>query len=692
MSNVYRIAMSLVAHNHAGSVLSAIAGQLLHVHGLVNQTNAAMARMQLGLAGGVAMFAGKQMVDGYVKIVDQGAKFVGIQNQMTAQGWKQKELAEAVAKSWEITAKYQSMGAAEVLEMQKEISPALGSREEAMHLAEQMAKLHVSLQGTLGMEGGSKFHTAIRDAIRGGELSGNVLHHERFAVFMDGLARSLKAFGGTVTPSDIFQAIKYGRASALNWSDEFMVQKLPTLVQELGGSSTGTAMMSIYQSLVGGAMTGRSIAEFERLGLVDRTKINPNNLTPEGRIKKMSPGGIIGTDTFLSDPHKFAWEYLVPAMLKDGIVTQAGIDAIQRGELKDGGIGEAARKAITKEIALLFGNRTAQGMMDTLVLQDKKIHRDANMVVGAMGLDEGAKFYSEQDYGIAKGQLHEQWNNLITALGAPEVQSATRILHGLTDAITGLSQTVTAHPVVASALMNGLLFGGVSTILLGLGAIAFAVLGPMGLLIVGLGMLATVVASFAASHWDKISDWWNGRAEYIDKKGGFHARKEGVQDRASAAVSKAQTDVQKLKNFLSSTSSAIGDAASKVWEAMKQIGGRLADAIMSIPGMVMGAIASMASAIGNAIAGALGGLSIGGGKPGSASRGAFGPGSGIQKQNYVPNGGRGGSVQHASIINLDGRRLATVVTEHQVRSSRMVQSAASFDGRAHPTPVDYSHA
>ena len=42
-------------------------------------------------------------------------------------------------------------------------------------------------------------------------------------------------------------ATKYGRASALSWSDEFTGQILPTIIQELGGSSSGTAFMSMYQ-------------------------------------------------------------------------------------------------------------------------------------------------------------------------------------------------------------------------------------------------------------------------------------------------------------------------------------------------------------------------------------------------------------------------------------------------------------
>ena len=41
-------------------------------------------------------------------------------------------------------------------------------------------------------------------------------------------------------------ATKYGRASALNWSDEFTGQILPNIIQELGGSSSGTAFMSMY--------------------------------------------------------------------------------------------------------------------------------------------------------------------------------------------------------------------------------------------------------------------------------------------------------------------------------------------------------------------------------------------------------------------------------------------------------------
>ncbi|HML27626.1 MAG TPA: hypothetical protein PKE16_02075 [Hyphomicrobium sp.] len=160
MSNVYRIAMTLTANNHAGGVLAALSSQLLHVHGLVNQTNMAMDRFRLALGSVAAVWTGSKMVEGYADLVEHGNKFVHIQNQMTAQGWQQAEIADAVRRSWELTAKYQSIGAAEILEMQKEMAPVLGDRHEAGQLAETMAKLSVSMLGTLRLGHAGAAHSA----------------------------------------------------------------------------------------------------------------------------------------------------------------------------------------------------------------------------------------------------------------------------------------------------------------------------------------------------------------------------------------------------------------------------------------------------------------------------------------------------------------------------------------------------
>jgi hypothetical protein len=58
----------------------------------------------------------------------------------------------------------------------------------------------------------------------------------------------------------------------------------------------------------------------------------------------------------------------------------------------------------------------------------------------------------------------------------------------------------------------------------------------------------------------------------------------------------------------------------------------------------------------------------------------------------IPAGGGGKTIQHASIINLDGRKVAEVVTTHQLRDTRTAMNAASFDSSADPSPTDHNYS
>ncbi len=652
-SNLYEIGVRMTMTHNMSPILTALTHQFMHLHHHINQATAASLRFRTAVTGALGAFAGFQLGHGVGHMLDAGNHLVKVQNQMTAQGWKQKDLAEATAKSWEITAKYQSMGAAEVLEMQKEMAPVLGDRHHAIEMAEQMAKLHMSLQGTLGAERASQFNKQIRDAIRSGELSANVLQPERFAQYLDGMAKTLKAFGGTITPSDYFMATKYGRASAMNWNDEFTNTILPTVMQELGASSTGTALMTLYQAVVGGRLKGKNIAAFDKLGLIDHAKLNPENLTAEGRIKSMTPGALAGSRMLMENPYDWAQKILVPAMLKHNIMTEKGWEAIKRGDLKEGE-GKEARKAISEYMAQLFGDRTAQGLVDMLVLQTKKIERDKHLVPEAMGLDQGVAFYNAKSYEMAKSKISTQWENLMTAFGSPGVEMATRGMNAIAQGISTVAGFVAAHPTFAKvflATMAGLAAG---LVVVGTALLAFAAVGVGGGIVVILAGVAAGLAALAAINWKSISEFFTGRAEYIDKNGGYHAR------------------------------------VKSLGEKIKGIAATFMNTLMAIPSQIGGAITAMASNIAQKLRDALGWIGRVFTNPNAGGKSSP---KAIQPQSFVPPPNSGGGPKAIRMtMQVDGRVLGEAAAQWIARQSQHMGSSADFDGMQASMPVDYSPA
>ncbi|HML27625.1 MAG TPA: hypothetical protein PKE16_02070 [Hyphomicrobium sp.] len=495
-----------------------------------------------------------------------------------------------------------------------------------------------------------------------------MLQPERFEKYLDGMAKTIKAFGGTVMPSDYFMATKYGRASAMNWNDDFTNSILPSIIQELGASSTGTALMSMYQAIVAGTMSGKAISAWDKIGMIDHSKFNTSDLTPEGRVKRVEPGAFVGAQDFMSNP--FAWMWgdngVVAHLVEHGKLTQNQVDLIKSGDLKEGE-GAQARKDLTEYLGLMFGNRTAQGMSDVLIMQYKKIMREANLRNQAMGLDEGAKFYGGHDLNIAKEAFHQQLEAFETALGAPEVNNATRNLHLLTDAITALTQAMVKHPILASAGMEALLGGGLVLIAGGLAVLTIAVVGPAVAVAAALSTLAVGIGSLFANDWHGIAtkskqmfqdahDWLFGSDEYMDENGGHHARVKSVFQRLGQAISEG---VQRW----------YGDAVAGINAVIAKIGAAIQSAFASLSG-----------------------ITAGGGHvdPGPGQGPRF-RGFGVQKQSYTPpsSGGQPAVIHINNVI--DGRKVGESVVHHMIRASSHVQSAANFDGVASPTPVDFSY-
>jgi hypothetical protein len=689
MANLYTIGVRMVMHDQASSSLAALASHFIGIHHHIGLATAAAARFQVGVTGVATAMLGGGILKAQVHMLEAGSKLVGVQNQMTAAGWKQKEIAEATAEAYRLSGKYQVMSAAEVLEMQKEMAPVLGHRGEAIHMAETMSKLHVALLGTLGEKSASQFNRQIRDAIRAGELSGNVLQPERFAQYLDGMAKTLKAFGGTITPSDYFMATKYGRASGFNWSDEFTDEILPTIMQELGASSTGTALMTMYQAVVGGRMRGASVRKFGELSLIDRSKISLDDLTPEGRLKRMPQGAIVGSRLLMENPYDWAWKHLVPALLDKGIISQAGLDALKRGELKQG-IGVDTRKAITETVAVLFGDRTAQGISDMLVLQYKKIERDRKLRNEAMGMDEGAKFFLEKDYKVALEGFEKQWETLMQALGSPNVDTATRVIQAFTKPITAIGQAAAGWPEGAQTAMIALASVARSFVVVGTALLATALVGgPAGWIAVGLLSLVTTLTALSAMNLAGIN-------EFFDRQLG-HFRWAPIGERL-------------MKSWSTDGYTGVG---STLWAWLRADIEKFSIRVdaNSIMGSIVGKIQDVVSGLktlGNVWFGVIEGIAkrLWALLPGFSPRSSGVPNAdpstmeGLMPQSYTPGGPSLPSVlpppkqseqmiQTHVQLNLDGMRLADAVAHHIVRRGAHPHSGGQFDGSMSPTPVDF---
>jgi hypothetical protein len=179
-------------------------------------------------------------------------------------------------------------------------------------------------------------------------------------------------------------------------------------------------------------MKQSAAAEFARLGLVDPRKIEYGKAQ---KVKKLLPGANRLGKLMQEDPLKAADE-LMKAMAKP--LHGPAIDTNNADKVRE-------------ELAILFGNRTAQKMMSILTTQRGQVVKEAALASGAKDI---GKLY-EQALDSPTGKILEFENavaNMKAEIGAP-----------LLSAFTGAAQTVKPfielmgdHPKVAlMALMIG---------------------------------------------------------------------------------------------------------------------------------------------------------------------------------------------------------------------------------------------
>lgn len=641
--NLYEIGVRMTMHQNVSPILTAMAHQFMHLHHHINNATAASRRFQQAITGAVTAFAGFASAKGLAHVIDEGAKLVNVQQQMVLQGWKQHDLDEAMRAARKQSAIQRSLSVQELLEIQKEVAPALGSREHAVELLGPVAKLATALRAIYGE--GANVPNMLQEAVKSAELSGNAMSSERLEQYFDIMARALKAFGGTITPHDYNMYMRGLKTSAPLLSDRFVGLVAPTLMQELGAPNAGNALLQATQQLSGGRMMRMQAEALDSIGLINRQLFNPyeKTYTAEGRlVRRAPPGSVLGADLFATDPDKWVAQYLVPAMVKHGKLSKEQVEAIARGDIKSP-VGHQAVVEVARELSSLIGRQTAQGVIDVLLAQQYKVGRDSRLISEAYGLNEGASFLNDENYQTNLAALHEQWGNVVQAFGAPGVPAATEAMKDLSIGLNSLSEAAFRHPNVVKAVLATVAgFVGVlvlvGTVLLGL-AVA-GVVGAPAIIAAAVAAIIAGIAALAVAKWD-------------DLKRGINA----------------------------------------LWIVAKQIAADFVAAVLSIPEKVGSAIQSMASAIAGKITNALNSI-VGG------LRGMLGiqPGNGdgvsspkaIRPQSWVPPANNGGPRTFRTALVLDGRVLGEAVAQIIARNGQFPGASSDFDGMASPMPVDYS--
>jgi hypothetical protein len=363
---------------------------------------------------------------------DETLRLVRAQEKFKAIGLSDKDNAEAFAAVNKQVQDMKGISLTDATESITDLHTALGDLHHAIESLPLASKYRYAFTTLFG----DKFSSEeIEDQLRSGfkflEVTGKVARgREEMERSFNVMAQMQSATGGRVTPADMLLAARRAKGSMQGLTTEGM-RNLSAPIQELGPEQTGTALMSMYQALVGGVMKQSAAAEFQRLGLIDTSKIEFGRAQ---QIKKLMPGANKLGPVMQEDPLKAA-DMLMDAMKRKGIDTSNA-------------------NKVREELTVLFGNRNAQGLMGILTTQRGQVVKEAGLAAGAK--DVGALYKQSSEGPLGKFKEYEAaMVNLRTEMG----QGLLPLMTQFAQVTTPIARFFGDHPTVAKYAMALLLAG-----------------------------------------------------------------------------------------------------------------------------------------------------------------------------------------------------------------------------------------
>jgi len=209
--------------------------------------------------------------------------------------------------------------------------------------------------------GDGEINKAVNDMVKAGEILGYSNDPKQLLNYADFMTRMAQVFGTQLRGEEVLNLAKRSKTAGSDVTFDFFKDVLPTVLPELGGDATGTALMTLRQALVGGKMKKRTAENLEKLGLVNSKDMIK---TLDDDVVGVQASAVKGHESARRNPLEWAEKYLIPAMDEKGVKPED-------------------RAAI---ISSLFSDRNAEHMINLLVTQRARMRKDKGLVDQALGI------------------------------------------------------------------------------------------------------------------------------------------------------------------------------------------------------------------------------------------------------------------------------------------------------------------
>lgn len=497
--NGFTTAINIIMTSNAAGVLGMISRGLLGIN--AQSANAQRSLNSLGgrlaVGGAILAAAGIGLGKALLSTVDEGNRYIALQNQMALKGWDRVTAARAEAAAMKTSNDILTVSRTQALQAYLDMRAAMFSDADTERFLKPVMKMRSLIQAGKAARGetvtDAQANGMAFEVVRAAEFAGltapeNLGRMERVMV---GWTKAMTAFNYQVGPDDFYAALKYTRGAANTLNDDFLVNVLPTLISDLknkggGASQAGTAIKWFNKLAVQGRADHKSLEALEAWGLLNPDAIIRNRM---GSLKGIRAGGLMGSEIAAESPFDWVQRVYLPQLVRKGV------------NIND-------EKALSRVNAEIFGANSIQKMMmDMLTLPENRarIERDRKMTamtnMDSMTADAAYRRLIRSDPNLARKAVGQQWDNVKTNIGVAIAPAVTDMLAGFAEALNKVAKFAAEHPTATKWLVGIAI--GLAAILAIVGVLA-AIAGVIALLGVtiggvAIGWIALVIAGIIAA-------------------------------------------------------------------------------------------------------------------------------------------------------------------------------------------------
>jgi muramidase (phage lysozyme) len=503
----WEVGVSLVLTSNVESAAIAIGKHLLHLEGMTEKVKKQFQNLNQVIMGTLSVKIGEGMVRGLGEVLLKAKEVNAEITQLQKMNLDPASIRRFQGMSVQATRDVRGVTEAQALRLANQLGSWVGPENTTQEVINQSLRYgqvygHTIKSYDKGME-------AIQPMLQSLQQLGRLKDPATAVRSIDLLSKLGTITEGRISGEDILNAVKQGAPAMSGLSDRALVGSL-IMSQPLGGHRAGTAMMSIWNQLVGGQTTQGVVKEMAKYGFIDS---NYANINRQGRMRgrdgftDFSLGGrVSGVDRH--GMHSRARQGLagglnmrIPLEAYDPSFRksfEAGPEEMFKhikNKLESQGVtGEAQIQALAR----IFGRQTSQRLGHEWIRNLEQISGEIDRTLNALGLQSAKKLQDAKDMSQGLHNVGAAWENFVVQLGKSNSDIVVSGLNAVTDALRKLTEVMRSmNPTVIQVLTAS--FVALAGVFAAGGAITIMrAIGVGGWFIAGLNLLSVPLIAGSA--------------------------------------------------------------------------------------------------------------------------------------------------------------------------------------------------